>query len=380
MEVIALALICLLAVWVQNRLYQKNAFKGLTYRCYLSKDQVFEGEEIELIEEIENRKWLPLPWFKSEITVSRWLDFAGAQAQLTDRQRFVPSFFMLKSYQRVNRRWKVKCLKRGEYSVEQIVLVTSDLLGASTLSQGAQAGATVLVLPRPLDEDEVRVAPRSFTGDIVVRRSLLEDPFSISGVREYTQREPMNRIHWAATAREQKIMVYNNDSTSRQNVTVILNMQSREFEQHQVIDEDVMELAIRICAGLFQSTLETGMPLRFITNASTDGSRTTIFTNEYWGREHVESLWQLLARLQLQSTEDFTIFLGDSYHAVTSTDILLVTAYLNDRIVEFAARKRADGVRVRIILLGEVPAGLDASGCELLELLPLELKKEAAAG
>ena len=184
MEVIALALICLLAVWVQNRLYQKNAFKGLTYRCYLSKDQVFEGEEIELIEEIENRKWLPLPWFKSEITVSRWLDFAGAQAQLTDRQRFVPSFFMLKSYQRVNRRWKVKCLKRGEYSVEQIVLVTSDLLGASTLSQGAQAGATVLVLPRPLDEDEVRVAPRSFTGDIVVRRSLLEDPFSISGVRE----------------------------------------------------------------------------------------------------------------------------------------------------------------------------------------------------
>ena len=65
---------------------------------------------------------------------------------------------------------------------------------------------------------------------------------------------------------------------------------------------------------------------------------------------------------------------------MTSTDILLVTAYLNDRIVEFAARKRADGVRVRIILLGEVPAGLDASGCELLELLPLELKKEAAAG
>ena len=378
MEVMALALVCLLAVWLQNRLYRKNAFKGLTYRCYLSRDQVFEGEEIELIEEIENRKWLPLPWFKSEITASRWLEFAGAQSQLTDRQRFVPSFFMLKSYQKVSRRWKVKCMKRGVYAVEQIVLVTTDLLGNLTLSQGAQAGARVLVLPRPLEEDELRVTPRSFTGDIVVRRSLLEDPFSIAGVREYTQLEPMNRIHWAATAREQKLMVYNNDSTSRQNVSVILNMQSREFEQFRTIDEETMESAIRVCAGLFQTTLESGMPLRFITNAAVDDSRTTISTNEYWGPEHVESLWQLLARLRLKSTEDFPIFLSDNYHSITSTDIILVTAYLNDRILEFAYRKQAEGTRVRLILLGEVPSGLDASGCDLLQLIPLELKKEAA--
>lgn len=60
MEVVALALVCLLAVWLENVLYRKNAFKGLSYRCYLSRSQVFEGEEIELIEEIENRKWLPL--------------------------------------------------------------------------------------------------------------------------------------------------------------------------------------------------------------------------------------------------------------------------------------------------------------------------------
>ena len=377
MEVMALALICGLAIWLQNYIYRKNAFRGLKYRCYLSQDQVFEGEEIELIEEIENRKWLPLPWFKSEITASRWLEFAGAQSQVTDRQRFVPSFFMLKSYQKVSRRWKVKCLRRGEYAVEQIVLVTTDLLGNLTLSQGAEAGAKVLVLPRPLEEDEIRVTPRSYTGDIIVRRSLIEDPFSIAGVREYSQFEPMNRIHWAATAREQKLMVYNNDSTSRQNVTIILNMQSREFEQFKTIDEEVMENAIRVCAGLFQSTLVSGMPLRFITNAATDDSRTTIATNEFWGPEHVESLWQLLARLRLKSTEDFPIFLSDNYHSITSTDIVIVTAYLSERILEFVYRKQAEGVRLRVILLGEPQAGLDVSGCDLLQLVPLELEKEA---
>ena len=50
----------------------------------------------------------------------------------------------------------------------------------------------------------------------------------------------MSRIHWPATAQQQRIMVYNNDYTSRQSVTIILNMQSRQFEHQEVVDEDRM--------------------------------------------------------------------------------------------------------------------------------------------
>ena len=164
-------------------------------------------------------------------------------------------------------------------------------------------------------------------------------------------------------------MIYNNDSTSRQNLTVILNMQSREFEQFRAIDEETMECAIRICAGLFESALNAGMPLCFVTNASTDDTRSTIFTNEFWGVEHIENLWQLLARLNLTSTEDFPIFLGDNY---------LVTAYLSERVLEFVWRKQADGIRVKVILLGDVSDHTDVSACDLLQLMPQEVKKEAA--
>ena len=93
MQLAALAAILLAILWLQNWIYRKYALQDVHYRCYLSRDQVYEGDEIELIEELENRKWLPLPWFKTEITASRWLDFAGAQSQLTDKSRFVPSFF-----------------------------------------------------------------------------------------------------------------------------------------------------------------------------------------------------------------------------------------------------------------------------------------------
>ena len=82
--------------------------------------------------------------------------------------------------------------------------------------------------------------------------------------------------------------------------------------------------------------------------------------------------------MNLTSTEDFPIFLGDNYHAIQSTDIVLVTAYLSERVLEFVWRKQADGIRVKVILLGDVSDHTDVSACDLLQLMPQEVKKEAA--
>ena len=353
MEFIAIIPIIFLLIWLQNRIYKKHAFQGLEYDCRLSTDKAFEGDEIELIETISNKKWLPLPWLKAEITASSWLDFAGAQSVVSDQSRFVPSFFMVKSYQKVVRKWKVTCLKRGEFGIQSIVLVSSDLLGFSSMSSPTGITAHITVLPRPIGEEDLGVTPRYTSGDIVVKRHLIDDPFYISGVREYTERDPMNRIHWAATAKEQKIMVYNNDYTSRQSVTVVLNMQSRYYERADVIDKEVMENAIRVCAGIFDNTLSTGMPLRFMANAATvPGSREPTVTQESWGSEYVDSLLQVLAKLQLQCTNDFSEYLSSVYHDITSTDIVIVTAYVNQAIADFARNKAASGTNVRIFLLG----------------------------
>lgn len=365
-----MALVIFLIFALQNMIYKRYAFQNLEYHCRFSVSQACEGDEIELIEEILNKKRLPLPWLKAEITTSCWLDFAGAQSVVTDQTRFVPSFFMVKGRQRLVRRWKLTCLKRGEFSISQVTLVSTDLLGYTALSQAGEAGARLLVLPKPIGDDELAVSPRYLTGDIMVRRQLVPDPFYISGVREYTGREPVNMIHWNATAREQQLMVFQNDFTSRQSVTVVLNMQSREFEQHEVTDRYNIENAIRVCAALFDGTLTTGMPLRFMCNGTmTPGGRDAVVTGEYWGREHVESLLQLLARLQLHSTEDFGVYLQNIYGDVSSTDMVIVTAYLNETVLDFAARKEAAGTSVRILMLGHFPDGLDCGRADVRQLI-----------
>ncbi len=369
MEFAAIAVVLVGLFLLQNQLYKHYAFKNIHYSCTLSCNECYEGDEIELIEEIVNRKWLPLPWLKAEITTSRWLSFAGAQSGVTGETRFVPSFFSVRGYSKVTRRWKVKALKRGEFSIEQVVLITTDLLGYSNLSMSGDASARVLVLPRAIESDEITVRPRYLNGDIMVRRQLLDDPFYISGVRQYTGHEPMSRIHWPATAVMQQLMVYNNDFTSRQSVTIILNMQSRASEHMEVVDTGRMENAIRVCAGLFKTAL-TGMPTRFVSNAplSLNGAdrKTPVTTGEYWGSEYELGLLELLARLQLHSTEDFGNFLAGMSGGITSTDIVIVSCYLSEAMLQFAAGKQRAGVHVRFFILGPIPEELDYEGFDVL--------------
>lgn len=138
MELLVLAVVIIAVALLQNYLYKHYAFSSLQYHCEFSKMQVREGDEIELVETISNKKLLPLPWLKAEISTSKWLEFSELQSVVTDKTRFVSSFFMMKSYRKVTRVWKVKCLKRGVFSIDRVILVATDLIGMQSFSQAAK--------------------------------------------------------------------------------------------------------------------------------------------------------------------------------------------------------------------------------------------------
>lgn len=351
MEFISALFIIGVVILLQNIAYSKFGMKNVTYECYFSKDEAVEGEEIELVEVVTNRKLLPLPWLKSEIPTSKFLSFADAQSQVTDQSRFVPSFFMLKSYSKLSRRWKVKCLKRGTYPITSVPLVSTDIFGNKSISKAFDVNATLVVLPKPLDYEDISVSSKYFYGDIMVKRFILPDPFYKAGVREYQQGDTMNKIHWNATARQQKLMSYNNEYTSSQNVTVVLNMQSHEFERAEVTHRPQMENAIRLCATLFDNTQQQGMPLKFVSNSNTNGGREQIETPEYFGQEHTNNLLHILAFLQLQATRSFVPYLEEMYSKLDTTDIVIVTCYINEKMVEFAKKKNSEGIHVKFIAL-----------------------------
>ena len=355
MTLLAVLVLLVLAVWLQGLVFRKFSFRKLRYTCRFSTSEAMEGDEIALIEEVENRGLLPLPWLKAELTSSRWLEFADSQSLVTEETRFVPSFFMMKPHHKVTRRWKVRCLKRGIYDLKKVVLVTTDLLGGCSPSQMVDVNARLTVLPAPADLTLDFRTPKHMIGDVIVRRHLLFDPFLIAGVRAYTPGDTMNRIHWLATARQGELMVHNNEYSAGQSLSVILNIQSRPYEKDGVIDKDKIEDAIRLAAGYFDSTLRTGIPVRFLCNAGPQHSREAVVTEEYHGREHVNELMRRLAALPLSSTENFPTFLGTTCRDINSSDIVILTCYANADIFAYATQKQAMGSSVRLIHIGSLP-------------------------
>ena len=65
---LAVVVLIAAAVALQGMVIRRFAFRHLTYTCRFSTQEATEGDEITLIEEVENRGLLPLPWLKAEIT------------------------------------------------------------------------------------------------------------------------------------------------------------------------------------------------------------------------------------------------------------------------------------------------------------------------
>lgn len=370
--------IVLLFFIAERYIYLKLWDKKLTYECHFSTDEAFEGDEIELIETVTNNKWLPIPWAKTEISTSRWLDYAGSQSVVTDQTRFVPSFFVLKSHHRVVRRWKVKCLRRGVFGVGKITIVATDLFGRETLSMPVAVHTEVTVLPKPLEAETAALTPSGLSGETVVRRRLITDPFYVSGVREYTPFDSANRIHWPATAREGRIMVRNNDCTSDQTVTVILNMQTRPDQARIQYDEDDIEQGIHAAAVCLAQAAEMGIPMKLLANGGMPGKSATA-TRQGSGEDFFFDELRVLARMKNEKSENLIPYLSTLGRNALSTDVYLITAYWEDEMAEFARRQAFVGVQVHFILTRPLNDAELPGDCSVSYFLPPRSREEGAA-
>ena len=377
MEFVAIIFMVIVLLTAQLLLFAKNSFRHFEYTCFFTKDEVMEGDEVGLVEIVSNRKWLPLPWLKSELSTSRWLEYAGSQSEVVGEIRYVPSFFALKSYQKVSRTWKVKCLKRGVFEIRRVDLVGSDLLGFSSFSYSAQVNAHLTVLPRPLENNELICLPRYLNGDTVVRRQLLDDPFFVAGAREYTGLEPMNRIHWNATAREGKLMVFENQYTSRNNLSVLLNVQQRPGKAGSMDGDDDLENCIRFCAYLFGAAAKEDIPFRFLCNGADSGTRQPVCTAESWGTAFALEQSRTLARLMVDNAKKIDLFLQEDAAFLSSAQLVLVSTYLDENLKAFAREKARYGASVTVFVCGRTVPGDYEDGTYSLFLLRGSEKKEA---
>lgn len=340
MEIIFILILLALAIAAEYMAYSVNGAKRLAYKAGLRKSEVFEGENAVLIEEIDNGKRLPLPFVKTEILAPAFLDF-GVKAEANKEGICgIPSVFSLKGREKCVRVRNIKCTCRGVFEIGAASLYGSDLFGLCGFSLKVKDQvANLTVLPSPLEAEDFLPDNRQLYGDISVRRFICEDPFLISGAREYSGREPMNSISWSATARAGKLMALNKDHTTSAKILILLNFQRRD-DIFAAAPMEICELLIKAAAFVMERAEEIGAEFALSINAV---GEPVVFSGSgaEFKLEQLRRLAAVVPECRLRIGEFLTELSPSGY-----TDVILITPALSEESVRYLEELKTRGTGV----------------------------------
>ncbi|KNY29160.1 DUF58 domain-containing protein [Pseudobacteroides cellulosolvens] len=344
----------LIIVYIQAAIYKRWGLKGVTYSRSFGSSNVFEGEDVQMIEIISNHKLIPILWLQLESEIDPHLQFQK-QANLDIKHQHHRSFFSIMPFTRITRKHTLKCSKRGFYSLKSAVLSCNDAFNIVQTYEELTLDASILVYPKIIPIDNIKLSCHSWMGDTVVRRWIIDDPFMISGIKDYQYGDSMNRIDWKSTARTGSIKVYNRDYTSNMKIIILLNIQSNEDSWDDNTDVELMENAISYCASIASYMMSKSIETGFCCNChSSENEKAPVLIPAGCSAGHINLLLESMAMMQLKRSVMFQSFmdnLPDNF--INNADFLVVTNYVDAQIEKSIQRIKDVGCAVEILSLEE---------------------------
>ena len=184
-------LLLYLGSWMLARLSLRGISIVRTARTLRSQvGQIFE-ERIEMI----NQSRIPRLWIEVE-DLSPLPGARGSQVLSLIGSRETRSYLV-----------RTRLMQRGVYSLGPTRLASGDLFGLFPVSKNIPAQESLLVYPMMVDVHAFPSPQGWLSGGEALRRRTQQITANASGVREYAQGDPLNRIHWLSTARRNRFMV-----------------------------------------------------------------------------------------------------------------------------------------------------------------------------
>ncbi|WP_419873565.1 DUF58 domain-containing protein [Candidatus Pristimantibacillus sp. PTI5] len=351
---------------VQSRVFQRFVLRHIKYERRFTSKACYSGEQVELLEEMANAKWLPVPWLRVESQLSTHLhfqkqdNFSVSSGQLYQNHK---SFFSLAPYTKIRRTHRITCAKRGWYTLQTVTLTGGDLLGLSNASEQIALQGELLVYPKPAEVPIQELPYHSWQGDQSVRRWVINDPFVIAGVRDYQAGDTFKQINWKATAKTGSFQVHQYDFTADRRLMIYLNVDDAEGMWRSVTDLALIERGIEWAAGAAEAVIRQGMEVGFGTNMPIRGMKESVLIEPRGGHEHLLGLFEEMAKLEIERTELFHHLLErEARSGFSERDILMITSYWNDELEQQANQLRYNGNAVAVWTLTEKALVNQANG------------------
>lgn len=157
--------------------------------------------------------------------------------------------------------YEVTFQMRGYYQIGPVLLETGDLFGLHRHYRVCSEPCYVLVRPKVVPLLGYDLASRRPIGEVRLRHRHFEDPTRIMGVRPYEHGDPLNRVHWRATARTGVLHSRTFEPSCVAGATLLLDMHRSSFTRQRKARGPDPELERRLrAAGMTWEDAKMGGP------------------------------------------------------------------------------------------------------------------------
>jgi uncharacterized protein (DUF58 family) len=261
-SLLAYAMYVLLALLLLSRWLARSWIGSLsaTRTCKQLTAEIGERVPVELT--ITNTGGLPVPWLLAEDLLPQYalgkrfprLKIKGKRLQIA----------MLRSGATLEMKYQIECLMRGYFQIGPLTLESGDLFGLHRRFRVLTEPTFLLIYPRIVPLLGYDIASRRPIGDVRLTHRLYEDPTRIAGVRPYEAGDPLNRIHWRATARTGALHSKVHEPSTLSGATVLLDFHQAGY--HPQGEPFRSELAVTTAVSLANAVYEMGQQIGLATN------------------------------------------------------------------------------------------------------------------
>ncbi len=276
---LAYAMYVLLAVMLVSRFLTRRWAESLAAKRETSKLAAEIGESVAVVVTLQNTGKLPIPWVLLEDLLPREaLLYDPPRLKVTGRRVHLS---MLGSRSRRSILYQLTPTRRGYYQIGPLVLETGDLFGLHRKYRVASDPQYLLVLPKVIPLAGYEVSSKRPIGEVKMSYRLYEDPTRISGVRQYEPGDPLNRVHWRASARTGVLHSKVYEPSTVAGATILLDFHAaahdRKHEPHR------SELAVTAAASIANAVYLLGQQVGLVTNGRDAADR---IRQEGWAHDH----------------------------------------------------------------------------------------------
>ncbi len=349
----AFLLTVLPAAWWWNHV----SLSRVTYERSLGEKRAFPGETVELTLRIANQKLLPLAWLAVE---DRWpmalpLEDGQLFPSPAGQMGYCHNTFSVRWYERVNRRYHLRCTRRGFFPFGPVRLVSGDIFGLFQQQTKQEKLDWLIVYPQVVPLEALGFPPKEPFGETRAAWRIFQDPSRAVGIRDYQPEDAFRHIHWKATARRQDLQVKVYEPTASYHLVIFLNIATmpRHWQGTKPV---LLEKTISVAASIANYGVGQRYEVGLVANGSIPHSDQTVKVLPSRRPDQLTRLMEALAAVTSFATSSLeALLLAESPRLPWGATLVVVTAVVTDELVDALLRLHSAGRRLVLVSLEEQP-------------------------